>query len=65
VAAPITATVGGLPAQVGFAGLVTPGLLLVRITVPSGLPPGPQAIQISTGISKTASSLVLLVGPAV
>jgi uncharacterized protein (TIGR03437 family) len=65
LAAPITAMVGGLPAQVQFAGLVSPGLYLVRIMVPSGLAPGPQPIQISTGSSKTASSLVLLVGPAV
>jgi len=65
LAAPITAMVGGLPAQVQFAGLVSPGLYLVRIMVPSGLAAGPQPIQISTGSSKTASSLVLLVGPAV
>lgn len=64
VAAPITAMVGGFPAQVEFAGLVSPGLYVVRMMVPSGLAAGPQPIQISTGSSRTASSLVLLIGPA-
>ena len=43
VGAPVSATVGGAP--VSFAGLTSPGLYLVRITVPAGLAAGPQPIQ--------------------
>jgi uncharacterized protein (TIGR03437 family) len=64
VAASVTATVGGAPAEIQFAGLTSPGLYLVRIVVPSGLAPGPQPIQVSAAGSKTASSLVLVVAPA-
>jgi uncharacterized protein (TIGR03437 family) len=64
VAAGVTATVGGATAPVLFAGLVSPGLYLVRIVVPSGLSPGPQTIQVSAGSSMTAPSLVLMVGAA-
>jgi uncharacterized protein (TIGR03437 family) len=64
VAAPVTATVGGAPAELLFAGLTSPGLYLVRIVVPSGLAPGPQPIQVSAGGSKTPTSLVLTVAPA-
>ncbi|HEY1342259.1 MAG TPA: choice-of-anchor D domain-containing protein, partial [Bryobacteraceae bacterium] len=61
VNAKVTATVGGAPAPVSFAGLISPGLYLVRITVPTGLPAGPQPIEISAGESRT-QSLVLTVG---
>ncbi len=37
ISAPVTAAVGGKPANVLFAGLTAPGLYLVRIVVPSGL----------------------------
>jgi uncharacterized protein (TIGR03437 family) len=63
VAVPVTAAVGGAPAEVRFAGLTSPGLYLVRIVVPSGVGSGPQPIQVSAGGSKTASSLVLAVAP--
>jgi uncharacterized protein (TIGR03437 family) len=64
VAARVTATVGGATAPVQFAGLVSPGLYLVRIVVPSGLSPGPQTIQVSAGSSMTTPSIVLMVGAA-
>ena len=64
VAAGVTATVGGATAPVLIAGLVSPGLYLVRIVVPSGLSPGPPTIQVSAGSSMTAPSLVLMVGAA-
>jgi uncharacterized protein (TIGR03437 family) len=64
LSATVTATVGGEPAPVSFAGLTSPGLYLVRITVPADLAAGPQAIQVSTGASKTRSSLILIVGAA-
>ena len=64
VSAGVTASVGGESASVAFAGLVSPGLYLVRITVPNDLPPGAQPIQITAGAVKTGSSLKLLVGSA-
>jgi uncharacterized protein (TIGR03437 family) len=60
VSASVTATVGGEPAPVAFAGLTSLGLYLVRITVPSDLLPGPRPIRVSAGTTATASSLVLL-----
>ena len=68
VTAAITATIGGESAPVSFAGLTSPGLYLVRISVPKQLNPGPQPIQLSTGNSSmggaaTRPSLELLIGP--
>jgi uncharacterized protein (TIGR03437 family) len=64
VSAKVTATVGGKPATVLFAGLTSPGLYLVRISVPSDLAPGPQALEVTAGDAKTRSSLVLMMGTA-
>lgn len=64
VTAGVTATVGGATAPVQFAGLVSPGLYLVRIAVPPALSPGPQTIQVSAGPSMTAPSLILMVAAA-
>ena len=64
VSATVTATVGGEKAPVSFAGLTSPGLYLVRITLPADLAAGPRPIQISTGALKTGSSLVLMLGLA-
>jgi uncharacterized protein (TIGR03437 family) len=62
VSANVSATIGNEPAQVLFAGLTSPGLYLVRVTVPPDLVAGPQPIQISVGGSRTSSTLALLVG---
>ena len=59
VSTPVTATVGGEPASVVFAGLTAPGLYLVRIMVPPDLAAGPQPLQVSVGGSPTRPSLVL------
>jgi uncharacterized protein (TIGR03437 family) len=64
VNATVTATIGGKNAPVAFAGLTSPGLYLVRITVPADLAPGPQPIQVSAGTVKTPSTLVLIVTAA-
>ena len=51
VATPITATIGGQPAPVSFAGL-TPtyaGLYQVNVTVPPGITPGPSVPVVLTG----------------
>jgi uncharacterized protein (TIGR03437 family) len=63
VSTAVTATVGGAPAPVLFAGLTSPGLYLVRMSVPSGLAAGPQPMQVSAGDAQT-HSLVLMVGTA-
>lgn len=61
VSTAVSAIVGGRQASVHYAGLITPGLYLVRIAVPSDLPAGPSPIQISAGASQTRSSLVLMI----
>jgi len=63
VSATVTATVGGKSATVYFAGLITPGLYLVRIGIPD-VAAGPQPIQIATPTGKTRSNLVLTVSAA-
>ncbi len=62
VSAPVTASVGGVPATVLFAGLTGPGLYLVRIVVPQNVPSGGQPLQVSAGAVTTRPSLVLQVG---
>jgi uncharacterized protein (TIGR03437 family) len=64
VAAQVTATIGAESAPVSFAGLISPGLYLVRITVPPDATPGAQSIQVPAGAVKTGPSLKLLVAPA-
>lgn len=62
LSAPVSATVGGQPGTVLFAGLTAPGLYLVRVVVPPNLPPGAQPLQVSAGAFTTRPSLVLQVG---
>jgi uncharacterized protein (TIGR03437 family) len=63
VAASVTASIGGEAATVLFAGLTSPGLYLVRVTLPSDLAPGAQTLQITAGVARTPSSVVLMLGP--
>jgi uncharacterized protein (TIGR03437 family) len=63
VAAPIAVTIGGTPADVLFAGLISPGLYLVRIAVPPSVGAGAQPLQVSAGTAKSPASLFLMVGP--
>ncbi len=62
VEAHVAATVGGEPAPVLFAGLTSPGLYLVRISVPSDFPAGPQPMQFFAGDAQTRSALMLTIG---
>jgi uncharacterized protein (TIGR03437 family) len=64
LSAPVTATVGGEPAIVWFAGLTGPGLYLVRIAVPSDLAAGAQPLQVSVGGIQTRPSLMLQMAAA-
>ncbi len=36
--------IGGAPATVTFAGLISPGLYQINVTIPAGLPPGDAAV---------------------
>ena len=60
VVATVTATIGGQPAQVQFAGLAPTfvGLYQVNVQIPSGLPPGPAALVLTAG--PTTSNTVTL-----
>jgi uncharacterized protein (TIGR03437 family) len=67
VSAPVTVTVNGESAPVIFAGLTSPGLYLVRISIPSDIQPGSSAIQVSTGNpsaggAHTSALLTLTIG---
>jgi uncharacterized protein (TIGR03437 family) len=42
-----------------FAGLISPGLYLVRFTIPANAPVGDQALQVTVGGQSTASSVSL------
>jgi uncharacterized protein (TIGR03437 family) len=64
VSAPVSVMVGGEPAPVVSANLTSPGLYIVRITVPSDLGPGPSPIQVTVGNSQTPSSVVLMLSAA-
>jgi uncharacterized protein (TIGR03437 family) len=64
VSAPVTATVGGKPAEVVFAGLTAPGLYLVRIVAPSDLAAGAQPLQVSASGIQTRPSLLLQMADA-
>ncbi|SRR5579871_150745 len=61
VVAPVTATVGGQPAQVQFAGLAPTfvGLYQVNVQIPSGLAAGPAPLVVNVG--GAASNTVTLV----
>jgi uncharacterized protein (TIGR03437 family) len=62
VSATVLATVGGETANVQFAGLISPGLYLVRLVLPSDIAPGGQPLVVSAGGVKTRAGLVLEVG---
>jgi endo-1,4-beta-xylanase len=59
-----TATIGGMTAQVDYAGSA-PGLvngaMQVNLTVPSGLTPGPQPVVIQFGSAQTQAGITVAV----
>lgn len=55
----VTATIGGVPAPVLFAGLVAPGEYQFNVVVPSGLPPGDKLVVLSVGGVSTQASAYL------
>ena len=57
-------TVGGLPAAVQFAGLVTPGLFQFNVVIPPGAPSGDNAIVATIGGAATPAMLITVQGSA-
>jgi uncharacterized protein (TIGR03437 family) len=61
LSAPITATVGGQPATVVYAGMAANGLDQLNVTIPHGLPDGDAAIVASvSGVSTQAKLYVTI-----
>jgi len=58
-----TVNVGTFSIVPSFAGLVSPGLYQVRITLPAAVPAGDQAIQLNFGTATSAQSVFLTVQP--
>jgi uncharacterized protein (TIGR03118 family) len=59
LATPATVTIGGLPATVSFAGLVSTGLYQINVTVPPTAPDGDNVLTVSIGgFSSPGGSLV-------
>jgi len=60
--APVTVTIGGVAAEVLWAGLVGPGLYQINVTVPASLADGDQAVVASVaGLSSQSSGANLKV----
>jgi uncharacterized protein (TIGR03437 family) len=60
-----TITVGGLPATVVFAGLISPGLFQFNIVIPSNVASGDNAITaVYEGASATPVGLITIAGAA-
>ena len=60
VAAPLpTVTVGGLPATVQFAGLISPGLYQFNVVLPASLPSGDNSLTATyNGLSTQPGVLI-------
>ena len=61
VKAPVTVTMDSTTVTPAFAGLISPGLYLVRFTVPAGTAAGMRPIQVATGGAKSRASVFLAV----
>jgi len=61
LAAPVNVTIGGVAAQVQWAGLIAPGLYQVNVQVPSGAA-GDQPLTVSIAGFQSASGVYLAVG---
>ena len=58
-------TLGGLPAQVQFAGLISPGLFQFNIVIPSGAPGGDNVLEASyNGAAAYPAALIAVQGAA-
>jgi uncharacterized protein (TIGR03437 family) len=55
----VTVTIGGVSALVSFAGLVSPGLYQINLTVPAGVPVGDNAVIATVGGFSTQSTALI------
>jgi uncharacterized protein (TIGR03437 family) len=62
IAKSVTVTIGGLPANVTYAGITLAGLTQLNVEVPAGLSPGNQPVVASAAGFQTASTAYLPVG---
>ena len=61
---PVTATIGGMPATVQYAGSapgLVNGVLQVNLQIPSGLAPGPQPVVITIGTAQSQPGITVAV----
>lgn len=59
---PVTVTIGGVPAQVIWAGLVGPGLYQINLTVPSLSTGDQQAVAGVAGLNSQTTGALLKIG---
>lgn len=59
---PVTVTIGGIVANVSFAGLVGPGLYQLNVLVPPGLAKGDQAVVASVAGLNTQAGVSVKIG---
>ncbi len=60
----VTVTIGGVPADVGFAGRVGPALFQIDVTVPPGLASGDHAVVASLAGIRTEGAALLKIAKA-
>ena len=56
-------TIGGIPATVQFAGLISPGLFQFNVVVPASTPAGDNALTATSNNLTTQSGVLVTVGP--
>jgi uncharacterized protein (TIGR03437 family) len=64
--APVTATIGGVPATVVFAGEApndVAGVMQVNVTVPANLPTGALPLVLTVGAASSQPGVTIAVGP--
>lgn len=64
ISLPVSATIGGLPAQVLYAGVAPgepDGVIQINVQVPAGLTPGPAGILVTIGNASSQPGVTLSV----
>jgi len=57
----VSVTIGGMPADVSWAGLVAPGLYQINVAIPAALADGDHTVVASTAGSSTQSGALVKV----
>jgi uncharacterized protein (TIGR03437 family) len=58
---PVAASIGGVPAEVQFAGVTGAGLYQVNVVVPQGVPAGDQLLLLATDGLTSQGSVYLTI----